>query len=98
MLSRCSFRFFGKLSLSCGPFFYDYFVIEISTCVIFKTSSFGCQGINCCLTSVWSGKPINFLVFEFSNHYCAIRHLEIIQLAFHSKMLLKSLILVGPFF
>ena len=30
---------------------------------------------NCCLTSVWRGKPINFLVFGFLNHYCAIRHL-----------------------
>ena len=33
--------------------------------------------LNCCLTSVWRGKPINFLVFKFSNNYCAIRRLEI---------------------
>ena len=35
---------------------------------------------HCCLTSVWRGKPINFLVFEFSNHNSAIRHLEIYKM------------------
>ena len=37
------------------------------------------------------GKPINFSVFEFSNHYCAIRYLEIYKMKLYDCAIAQNI-------
>ena len=77
----CVQTFAGKYF--CGRKFFQTkeFLAKLYLKRIFSYNSV----FNCFLTSVWRGKPINFLVLEFSNHYCAIRHLEIYKMKLYNQ-------------
>ena len=43
------------------------------------------KNFDCCLTAVWRGQTIKISsVFKLSNHYCAIRHLEIYKMKLYN--------------